>query len=69
MKQNNAKPKKKDRRRLAVQIIAIALTAIFLVGALYYTVYFAITKVREKKAAADAQPAAVTEVIDPVPYL
>jgi len=68
MKNNKTKKTtKKDRRRLAVQIVAIVLTAIFLAGALYYTIYFTISKVKEnkeKKNAATQAAYAVTEVAE-----
>ena len=69
---DNKKTTKKDRKRLAVQIIAIALTAIFLLGALFYTVYFTISKIKEnkeKKNAETQEAFAVTEVADTPAHL
>ena len=67
MKQNNAKPRKKDRRRLAAQITAIILTVLLVVGAVYFTIYFTINSIREKKAAKANAAFAVTQTVAALP--
>ena len=70
MKQNGNKPKKRDRRRLAVQIIAIALTALLVLGAIFYTIYFIVDRIRAKKNTDETTTAyAVTETAEPIAYL
>ena len=60
---------KKDRKRLAVQIMAIVLTAVFLAGALFYTIYYFAFERKNKKNAETQEAVAVTEVADTPAYL
>ena len=69
MKNDNTKKTKKSRKRLAMTIIVIILAAIFLIGPLFYTVYFAVNKIKEKKNAEKQEASAVTETAEMPAYL
>ena len=69
MKNDKTKRTKKDRKRLAVQIMAIVLTAVFLAGALFYTIYYFAYERKNKKNAGTQAAFAVTETAEPTAYL
>lgn len=68
MKNDKTKRTKKDRKRLIMTIVVIILAVIFLIGPLFYTIYYFVQE-RKQKNAETQEAVAVTEVADTPAYL